>query len=717
MLATPIPAAPGGIAGLAIPNAPPAGKPVSPAAGPLAAAFAWALGDALDTVAPAPLREQREQEPECIRWVAPAAVDAAAKPLLFGTDPPAGPAPAVAIGAQTRGVTWIPEISTDLAGTAQAVEPVHRGAFLVSSPNIPAGNAGAPGPTLPEQLQVLPQAAIPATAPSAASRRPPDGGDVPSAPAGLGIAARLTPRPAAGGGVLDARADAGPAGRPHATATPGPDAAPAPAERGDARSVPAPVLPAAPSVRIIETAAGRIEYTSTPMPPNGLSSAPRAIDTPVSGQAAPEVEGPPESAVQPPFPSTAPVRAGGDGNRASAQPHTAAAPREAVPQPPPEPPATEASFAPAIDRAATAASPAAERRDLARPESEIQRPVASRPPAAPAGERISGHVRPRQQTAADWFAAPRRTGTSTLAPKAAQDEPAFETAQPREPENGPGEVRTPQRTAIEAPKPVYSGPARRSTANTAGVPAGYDGGGPRPPATPGGKSPAGPAPGEAAGKGEPKPQPLTIETAAASGAAVKSRVETPAAHRPAVDPAVDSTPHGPENAVFALPREAREPSTSAAPRAEGPAPLGIRSSAGEPAPSEAPEPVRDIRLRLSGQRQERVELQLRDRGGEIKVAVRTPDVRLSEDLRAALPHLGERLERGGYATETWRPEPPAARADVGAGMPDDGSHSRGGGHQDGRERQQQQPGRPAWVEELEDHTNGKEFAWFVSTVS
>jgi len=96
-----------------------------------------------------------------------------------------------------------------------------------------------------------------------------------------------------------------------------------------------------------------------------------------------------------------------------------------------------------------------------------------------------------------------------------------------------------------------------------------------------------------------------------------------------------------------------------------------------------------------------------DRGGEVRVAVHSPDPATSESVRAGLPELVDRLGQRGYETEIWRP--PAAQRSASAQTESDGSFGRGG-HQDRAGQQQQHPHRqpqPAWLEELDSNLNPK----------
>ncbi len=72
--------------------------------------------------------------------------------------------------------------------------------------------------------------------------------------------------------------------------------------------------------------------------------------------------------------------------------------------------------------------------------------------------------------------------------------------------------------------------------------------------------------------------------------------------------------------------------------------------------AEPARPTAELRVRLDRTAEEpRVEVRVAERGGEVRVSVRTTDTGLSQDLRQALPELIDRLDRRGYTTEIWRP--------------------------------------------------------------
>ncbi|MFI5337356.1 MAG: hypothetical protein ACHQ5A_11265 [Opitutales bacterium] len=127
--------------------------------------------------------------------------------------------------------------------------------------------------------------------------------------------------------------------------------------------------------------------------------------------------------------------------------------------------------------------------------------------------------------------------------------------------------------------------------------------------------------------------------------------------------------------------------------------------------------ARDIRLELAaGER--RVEVRLVDRGGEMHLAVRTPDQRLSGALRENLSDLSARLEQNGYRAEAWHTGSAAGeslRETRLAGSPQDP-------HPQSRQDEQRQGGdrQPRQPREFEEQPNrkdkGKEFAWFMSSL-
>jgi hypothetical protein len=112
--------------------------------------------------------------------------------------------------------------------------------------------------------------------------------------------------------------------------------------------------------------------------------------------------------------------------------------------------------------------------------------------------------------------------------------------------------------------------------------------------------------------------------------------------------------------------------------------------------------------------QEKVELRVTERYGEVRVAVRTTDVELQSGLRQSLPELVHRLEGEGYRADAWRPSgivaatTPISEArqssqdfQRGDSQPQQGWSQQERGQHDHNHSQ-----RPQWVEELEGNLGG-----------
>jgi hypothetical protein len=168
---------------------------------------------------------------------------------------------------------------------------------------------------------------------------------------------------------------------------------------------------------------------------------------------------------------------------------------------------------------------------------------------------------------------------------------------------------------------------------------------------------------------------------------------------------------------------------------------GPTPGAGQPEHTAAPEPAfptasapvdpaagpvrtaaaHDIKLQVGVEGEQRVEVRVTERGGDVYVAVRTPDTRLAGELRQDLPALASRLEQSGFHATTWTP-PAADRqhlADPRPGaLPQD---TPGQGRQNGREPQRdpqeqkrkdpENPDNPSQPQE-----QGKDFAWLLSSI-
>jgi Flagellar hook-length control protein FliK len=131
-------------------------------------------------------------------------------------------------------------------------------------------------------------------------------------------------------------------------------------------------------------------------------------------------------------------------------------------------------------------------------------------------------------------------------------------------------------------------------------------------------------------------------------------------------------------------------------------------------------PAREIQLQLN-QGDQRVDVRLTERGGEVRVAVRTPDPQLADTLRDDLPHLSARLEQTGFRTETWHPALSDASSEVQRRMPatetsfSDPQQSGQNQARQGGQQQQQSPRQPKPnPAAAAQNPQRKEFAWLMS---
>jgi hypothetical protein len=75
--------------------------------------------------------------------------------------------------------------------------------------------------------------------------------------------------------------------------------------------------------------------------------------------------------------------------------------------------------------------------------------------------------------------------------------------------------------------------------------------------------------------------------------------------------------------------------------------------AAEPEALKAPL-ARDLKFEVTGG-QQRVEVRLSERAGEVRMTVRTADEPLADTLRENLPALSARLAESGFKSEAWHP--------------------------------------------------------------
>ena len=210
-----------------------------------------------------------------------------------------------------------------------------------------------------------------------------------------------------------------------------------------------------------------------------------------------------------------------------------------------------------------------------------------------------------------------------------------------------------------------------------------------------------------------------------AGAAAGDRADTPGSQSDrGTDPTVSGRSREPALPAEASPQAgAANPSASnlasEAPRSESAgeasAQPGAARLAREPEAAAPQKVARDITLELDSGSQ-RAAVRLVERGGEVHVAVRTPDAGLAADLRQGLPSLTAKLEQIGFRTETWHPGSAAlhpAEASAG-GAPQDRSSQ--GGQESFRDRREGQPQPAESGQRPQPKKEGKDFAWFMSSL-
>lgn len=131
-------------------------------------------------------------------------------------------------------------------------------------------------------------------------------------------------------------------------------------------------------------------------------------------------------------------------------------------------------------------------------------------------------------------------------------------------------------------------------------------------------------------------------------------------------------------------------------------------------------PLKDLSIQVGHVQNDKVELRVVERSGELQVAVRASNPDLAQGLRQGLGDLVDRLEQNGFRAEAWRPgAAPIAPQATGETQQrsmqyqQDQSqrHSQSGGQQQNQQQNRQhQSDRPQWVRELEGNLSGGSFA-------
>ncbi len=98
------------------------------------------------------------------------------------------------------------------------------------------------------------------------------------------------------------------------------------------------------------------------------------------------------------------------------------------------------------------------------------------------------------------------------------------------------------------------------------------------------------------------------------------------------------------------------------------------------------EAVRNVRLQVEGENNQRVDVRLTDQGGELRVNVRSADATLTQAMQDHMPDLTNRLQQQHFRTEVWLPRSSQTSNS-------DASNTRGSNSQAGHTSDQQNSGR------------------------
>jgi len=119
---------------------------------------------------------------------------------------------------------------------------------------------------------------------------------------------------------------------------------------------------------------------------------------------------------------------------------------------------------------------------------------------------------------------------------------------------------------------------------------------------------------------------------------------------------------------------------------------------------------------------QRVQLRVVERGGELRVAVHTPDSRLAGALREDLPALTARLQESGFHGEAWHGAEPSAaeRTRWTEGAPHSGneqSSKQSGQDQQDRPPEQRQPKAKPLENAGNNKSDRKDFTWLFTSIT
>jgi hypothetical protein len=122
----------------------------------------------------------------------------------------------------------------------------------------------------------------------------------------------------------------------------------------------------------------------------------------------------------------------------------------------------------------------------------------------------------------------------------------------------------------------------------------------------------------------------------------------------------------------------------------------------EPEPARKTEPVRDLTFKI-----DQVEIKVQDRAGEVRVSVHSANPELTAGMRQQLGDLAQRLDHGGYHSETWKPTPEtaAAPASQNRDLPGNQQQSQQQQEQQQQSQRQKKSKQPQWLQEMNHSLN------------
>lgn len=130
--------------------------------------------------------------------------------------------------------------------------------------------------------------------------------------------------------------------------------------------------------------------------------------------------------------------------------------------------------------------------------------------------------------------------------------------------------------------------------------------------------------------------------------------------------------------------------------------------------------LHEIKFEVTGG-ERRVEVRVSERGGEVRMTVRTPDTPLANSLRENLPALSARLAEDSVRSDTWHPAASSSEArrttsesSAGGGAQDANSEPRQRDResQEGSDQRRPQPPQEATTQKQK----GRNFAWLMSSL-